>query len=115
MTTTSPAPRTATKIHVLAVVALVLAAVNLRPAVTSLGPVLEEVRASLGMSAAVAGLLTSVPSVCFAVVGFTAPLIARRWGTGGAIALGTGALVLGLAVRPFAGGTGSFIALTALA
>ncbi|MET1008244.1 MAG: MFS transporter [Propionibacteriaceae bacterium] len=106
---------TTAKIRPLAVVGLVLVAINLRPAVTSLGPVLEEVRASLGMSAAVAGLLTSVPAVCFAVVGSTAPLLARRWGTGGVIALGTTALALGLAVRPFAAGTASFIALTALA
>ena len=115
MATTSTAPRTRVPIRPLAVVALVLVAINLRPAVTSLGPVLEEVRASLGMSAAVAGLLTSVPAVCFALIGATASVLARRWGTGGVIALGTGALVLGLAVRPFAGGTGSFIALTALA
>ena len=115
MTTTSAEPHTGVKIRPLAVVGLVLIAINLRPAVTSLGPVLEEVRASLGMSAAVAGLLTSVPAVCFAVVGSTAPLLARRWGTGGVIALGTTALAFGLAVRPFAGGTGSFLALTALA
>ena len=62
----------------LAVTALVLTAINLRPAVTSLGPVLEEVRESLGMSALVAGLLTSVPAVCFALVGSTAPFLARR-------------------------------------
>jgi len=99
----------------LALTALVIAAINLRPAVTSLGPVLEEVRQSLGMSASVAGLLTSVPAVCFALVGSTAPLLARRWGTGGAVAVGASALVLGLAVRPLAGGTALFIALTALA
>lgn len=115
MTSTSTEPRTGVKIRPLAVVGLVLVAVNLRPAVTSVGPVLEEVRAGLGMSAAVAGLLTSVPAVCFALVGSTAPLLARRWGTGGVIALGTTALALGLAVRPYAGGTGSFIASTALA
>jgi MFS transporter, CP family, cyanate transporter len=112
MTSTSTAPRVRS---VLAVTGLVLAAINLRPAITSLGPVLEEVRAGLGMSAAVAGLLTSVPAVCFALVGFTAPRLARRWGTGGVIAFGVGALTLGLAVRPFAGGTPAFIALTALA
>jgi CP family cyanate transporter-like MFS transporter len=115
MTSTSTEPRTGVQIRPLAVVGLVLVAINLRPAVTSLGPVLEEVRVSLGMSAAVAGLLTSVPAVCFALVGSTAPLLARRWGTGGVIALGTTALALGLAVRPLAGGTGSFLALTALA
>ncbi|WP_232234553.1 MFS transporter [Actinoplanes sp. N902-109] len=99
----------------LAVTGLLLIAINLRPAVTSLGPVLEEVRASLGMSAAMAGLLTSVPTVCFALMGSMAPLLARRWGTGGSIGLGAAALTLGLAVRPFAGGTPLFLALTALA
>jgi CP family cyanate transporter-like MFS transporter len=53
--------------------------------------------------------------VCFALVGSTAPLLARRWGTGAVITLGLGALTLGLAVRPFAAGTASFIAWTALA
>lgn len=108
-------PRTASTTRWLAVAGLVLAAINLRPAVTSVGPVLEEIRADLGMSAAVAGLLTSMPAVCFALVGSTAPLLARRWGTGAVIALGTTALTLGLTVRPFAGGAASFIALTALA
>ncbi len=111
MTTTSV--RTGTR--VLAVTGLVLAAINLRPAVTSLGPVLEEVRESLGMSASVAGVLASVPSICFALVGSAAPLVARRWGTTGAVAVGLGALTLGLAVRPLAGGTPLFLALTALA
>ncbi|UQU64569.1 MFS transporter [Couchioplanes caeruleus] len=115
MTSTDRADTRRRATPVLAVTALVLAAINLRPAVTSLGPVLEEVRASLGMSAAVAGLLTSVPAVCFALIGSTAPMLARRWGTGGAVAVGAVALVLGLAVRPFAGGTALFIALTALA
>src|SRR5690349_24082224 len=98
MTNTSTPPRTAAKIRPLAVVGLVLVAINLRPAVTSLGPVLEEVRAGLGMSAAVAGLLTSLPAVCFAVVGSTASVLARRWCTVGVIALGTTSLAVALAV-----------------
>jgi CP family cyanate transporter-like MFS transporter len=106
---------TTRRIRILAVVGLVLTAINLRPAVTSLGPVLAEVRTALGMSAAVAGLLTSVPAVCFALIGATAPRLARRWGTGAVIAFGTTALAAGLAVRPYAGGTASFIALTAIA
>ncbi|MFI5494408.1 CynX/NimT family MFS transporter [Actinoplanes sp. NPDC051859] len=99
----------------LLIAALVLMALNLRPAVASLSPVLAEVRDSLGMSATVAGLLTSVPALCFAIVGATAPFLARRWGPAGAIAVGATALALGLAVRPWAGGTPLFLALTALA
>lgn len=45
----------------LLILGIVLAAVNLRPAITSLGALLEEVRDGLGMSGSIAGLLTSVP------------------------------------------------------
>jgi CP family cyanate transporter-like MFS transporter len=99
----------------LVAVALVLAALNLRPAITSLGAVLEEVRHSLGMSGTVAGLLTSVPAACFALFGFTAPRLARRFGSGAVVCAGLVAVTLGLAVRPFAGGTAVFLALSALA
>jgi CP family cyanate transporter-like MFS transporter len=101
--------------HRLATVALLLVAVNLRPAVTSVGPVLEEIRASLGMNATVAGLLTSVPAGCFALVGFLAPRLSARYGPDVVIAAGGVATVAGLAVRPLAGGAAAFIALTAAA
>jgi MFS transporter, CP family, cyanate transporter len=46
--------------------ALLLLAANLRPAVTSVGPVLENVRLSLGLSGAAAGLLATLPLLIFA-------------------------------------------------
>ena len=98
-----------------AMAALLLAAVNLRLAVTSVGPVLEEIRGGLGMSAAVAGLLTSLPVVCFAVFGFAAPRLARRFGTGAVVAAGLTMLALGLAVRPYAPGTTVFVLLSGFA
>lgn len=109
------AARSGRRLRLLAAVALLLAAVNLRPAVTALGPVLEEARAGLGMSATVAGLLTSVPAVCFALIGATAPRLSRRYGPDGVIAAGAAAVAAGLALRPFAGGTLLFLALSALA
>jgi CP family cyanate transporter-like MFS transporter len=99
----------------LAGAAIVLAAVNLRPAVTSVGPVLAEVRADLGMSALVAGLLTSVPVACFALVGLAAPGLARRVGAVVAVAAGTVATALGVALRPFAPGTAAFVGWSVLA
>ncbi|WP_205752046.1 CynX/NimT family MFS transporter [Cryptosporangium phraense] len=98
----------------LAATALILTAVNLRPAVTSLGPVLEEVRGDLGMTATVAGLLTSVPAFCFAVVGVTAPRLARRFGVDAVILAGVVALTAGLALRPLVGGTAEFLILSAV-
>ncbi|WP_329393970.1 MFS transporter [Streptomyces lydicus] len=96
-------------------VGLVLAALNLRPAITSLGALLEEVRDGLGMSGTLAGLLTSVPPLCFAVFGFAAPRLARRWGPGAVVCAGMAAVAVGVAVRPYAGGTGGFLAGSALA
>ncbi|MFH9871444.1 CynX/NimT family MFS transporter [Streptomyces lydicus] len=96
-------------------VGLVLAALNLRPAITSLGALLEEVRDGLGMSGTLAGLLTSVPPLCFAVFGFAAPRLARRWGLGAVVCAGMAAVAVGVAVRPYAGGTGGFLAGSALA
>ncbi|MFK0116232.1 CynX/NimT family MFS transporter [Streptomyces sp. NPDC090994] len=99
----------------LLVLGIVLAAVNLRPAITSLGALLEEVRDGLGMSGSVAGLLTSVPPLCFAVFGVTAPRLARRFGPGAVVCAGMAALTAGLLIRPYAGGTAGFLVATALA
>jgi len=96
-------------------VALLLAAVNLRLAVTSVGPVLDELRDGLGMSSTVAGLLTSVPVVCFAAVGLTAPRLARRFGASRVILAGLVVLAVGLAVRPFAPNTILFLLLSLVA
>ncbi|MDX3529560.1 CynX/NimT family MFS transporter [Streptomyces sp. ID05-39B] len=99
----------------LVVVGIVLAALNLRPAITSLGALLEEVRDGLGMSGSVAGLLTSVPPLCFAVFGVMAPRLARRFGAGAVVCAGMAAIAAGLLIRPYAGGTAGFLAASALA
>lgn len=97
------------------VIGIVLSALNLRPAITSLGALLEEVRDGLGMSGSLAGLLTSVPPLCFAVFGVTAPRLARRFGPGAVVCAGMVAITAGLLIRPYAGGTAGFLAASALA
>ncbi|WP_149180096.1 MFS transporter [Streptomyces sp. TRM49041] len=99
----------------LLVVGLVLAALNLRPAITSLGALLEEVRTGLHMSGGVAGVLTSVPPLCFAVFGLAAPRLARRFGAATVVCAGMAAIAAGMVVRPFADGTAGFLAASALA
>ncbi|MCF2527712.1 CynX/NimT family MFS transporter [Yinghuangia soli] len=95
-------------------VGIVLAALNLRPAITSLGALLEETRDGLGMSGSVAGVLTSVPPLCFAIFGVAAPRLARRFGPAAVVCAGMAAITAGLAVRPFADGTAVFLAASAL-
>ncbi|MEU2056212.1 CynX/NimT family MFS transporter [Streptomyces bungoensis] len=99
----------------LVVAGIVLSALNLRPAITSLGALLEEVRDGLGMSGGVAGLLTSVPPLCFAVFGVTAARLARRFGPAAVVCAGMAAITAGLLIRPYAGGTAGFLVFSALA
>jgi CP family cyanate transporter-like MFS transporter len=80
-------------------IAVVLTALNLRPAITSIGPLLGEMRGSLGASTTWAGVLTTLPGLCFAGAGLAAPLLSRRFGIGAAISLALAIMVGGLVVR----------------
>ncbi len=69
------APPPSRRAQVLVVVGIVTLAASLRPAVTSLGAVLGEVRSDLAIDGWLAGLLTTLPVLCFAGVGaLTHPL-----------------------------------------
>ncbi|MEW2549371.1 MFS transporter [Streptomyces sp. NPDC047002] len=96
-------------------VSMFLAALNLRPAIGSLGALLEEVRDGLHMSGSVAGVLTSVPPLCFAAFGFAAPRLARRFGPGAVVCAGLAAVTAGLLIRPYVASTAPFLLASALA
>jgi CP family cyanate transporter-like MFS transporter len=59
---------------------LILVALNLRPALSSMAPMLSEVSKTLGLSAAQAGLLTTLPVLCLGLFAPLAPVLARRFG-----------------------------------
>jgi CP family cyanate transporter-like MFS transporter len=83
----------------LLVVGVALAAMNLRPAVTSMAAVLGEVRADLGASALWASLLTAVPTLCFGLAAVAAPAVGRRFGMARAVGLSMAVLTFGLLLR----------------
>ncbi|HTH17458.1 MAG TPA: MFS transporter [Magnetospirillum sp.] len=83
-------------------VAMLVVACNLRPPLTSVGPVLNEIRASLPALGGVVGLLTMLPVLCMGLAGPLAPGLARRWGAERIVLAGMGVLVAGLALRTLA-------------
>jgi CP family cyanate transporter-like MFS transporter len=93
----SPAERGARAVLVL--VALLALAFNLRPAAASVGPLIQEVEQGLGLTAASAGLLTSLPVLAFAAFGGLAPWLAARLGVHRLTALALVATVAGLGWR----------------
>ena len=72
--------RTSRRPQLLTAAAIVVLALNLRPAAVSIAPVLADIRAGLGMSSTTAGVLTTLPVLCFAGFGLAAPWCARRVG-----------------------------------
>jgi len=96
---------TARAVHrpILLGLAIGFVALNLRPALASVGPVLSDLRADLGLSGAAAAVLTALPVVCLGVLAATAPALARRWGMERVIAMVLGGVIAGLLVRVVAG------------
>ncbi|HVO04704.1 MAG TPA: MFS transporter [Candidatus Cybelea sp.] len=66
-------------------IGLGLVALNLRPAVTSVGPLLAEIAQSLGFDRTDSGILTTLPVLCFGIVAPLAPALGRRYGGENAI------------------------------
>src|SRR5262245_62636014 len=79
-------------------IALLLIAANLRPSLTSVGPVLRMIQEELSLSATAAGLLSSLPLLAFAGC---APLarLARQHGPERILLAGLLALIAGILLR----------------
>ncbi|MEG5267224.1 CynX/NimT family MFS transporter [Pseudomonas sp. JDS28PS106] len=88
---------------------LVLVALNLRPALSSIAPLLNQVSESLDMSAAQAGLLTTLPVLCLGLFAPLAPILARRFGSERVVLAILLTLAAGLALRSSFGEPGLFV------
>ena len=87
---------------------LVLVALNLRPALSSMAPLLNDVSDSLGLSAARAGLLTTLPVLCLGLFAPLAPVLARRFGAERVVLGILLTLAAGIILRSSLGAVGLF-------
>ncbi|MFI7247741.1 MFS transporter [Micromonospora chalcea] len=110
----TPAPR-AVRGGLLVLTGMLLVALNLRAAVTSLGALLDEVRIGLGLSGAMAGLVTTLPTIAFAGLGALTPWLVRRWAAPRVLVLAMLALTVGQVLRALTGSAAVFVATSALA
>jgi cyanate permease len=86
------------RINFLAVVSLFLLALNLRPAITAVGPLVGSIQDTTGLSAAALGFLSSLPLLAFSAF---APLakFGRRFGIERTVAIAMLMLAVGIVVR----------------
>jgi CP family cyanate transporter-like MFS transporter len=81
------------------VAGVVLVAVNLRPAIAGVGPVVADIRADTGLPNFALGLLTTLPLLAFGVVSVMTPLVTRRVGMEWSVALALALIFAGTLVR----------------
>ena len=79
--------------------AIVLVALNLRAAITSVPPLVVTIQTDLGISGATAGALTALPVLCMGVFAPLAARLAHRIGREAAVAVALVVLTAGLLVR----------------
>ncbi|MGY1488069.1 CynX/NimT family MFS transporter [Methylobacillus pratensis] len=99
MTNTAPGSPQRRPHAALLVVAIILIGINLRPAFSSVSPLLAEISLSLGLSGSAAGMLTTLP---VAFLGLCAPFaawLAKRYGAEKLVIPLLLALAAGLALR----------------
>jgi len=96
-------------------VAIVLTALNLRTAVASVGPVLQELEAGLGISSGLAGLITTMPVICFSIIGFAGPTLSARYRDSHVLSAALVTMSVGLVVRAAAPTFALFLLGTVLA
>lgn len=92
----------------LLVLALILVALNLRPALSSLAPVLAVVQQGTGISASAAGLLTTLPVLCLGLFAPLAPRLSLRFGAERTVLVVLLLLAAGVGLRGSLGAFGLF-------
>lgn len=92
----------------LALLAIVLVALNLRTAVAALSPIFDEISADIPLGSVGIGLLGMLPPICFAAVGLFAPALHRRFGLERVVIGALMAILIGQLAR---GASGSYLLL----
>ncbi|MGM8213699.1 CynX/NimT family MFS transporter [Virgibacillus sp. W0430] len=85
--------------HILLFIGVVLIGFNLRPAITSVGPLMGMIRDDIGFSNWSVGLLTSLPLIAFAVISPVVPKLANRFSNEIALIIGLCFLFIGIGIR----------------
>lgn len=89
-------------------------AINLRPALSSIGPLVDAIKQSLQLSETLLGLLTTLPLLAFGVISTITPLFTKRFGIGKTLMGALILLSLGIFIRSTAGVFGLYLGTTLL-
>lgn len=87
----------------LLILGIILISINLRTSIASVGPLIPFIREDLGISNGLAGFLTTLSLITFAIFSLFAPSLGKKLGHGKAIFLGIALLSVGVVIRILGG------------
>ena len=93
----------------IALIGILLVALNLRLAVTAISPIIDVINKDIALTSVGIGVIGMLPPIVFALSGFTAPAVAHRLGLERSMVLAIALMVIGHLARAFAG---SYLLLT---
>lgn len=93
----------------LLLIGVLFVAINLRPALSSIGPLVDLIRQDIGLSDTLLGLLTTLPLIAFGIVSTITPLFTKRFGIGNTLLAALILLTLGIIIRSIAGVFGLYL------
>lgn len=95
--------------------ALLLTGLSMRTAVTSVGAVLDDLQHGLHTTSGVAGVITTLPVICFAVIGALSPRLAHRFGAHQLLVAALVLMTVGMLARALTSSVIPFALLSVLA
>lgn len=96
------APPSRSSAQTFAIVVIVLVAINLRPGIVSIGPILPLIRSEFGLSNTAAALLTAIPDLLMGLLALPTPWLARRFGRNAVVLTALIVLCASIIARAFA-------------
>lgn len=96
-------------------VAILLFALSLRTAVTSLSPLMERISADVGFSDAMIGVFGMMPTIMFGLAGIASPSLGRRFGLERVTLAAAVATAIGIGARPLFSDTTGLLLMSAVA
>ncbi|WP_297336165.1 MFS transporter [Algoriphagus sp.] len=93
----------ARKTQILLILGIIFISINLRTSIASVGPLIPFIREDLGISNGLAGFLTTLSLITFAIFSLFAPGIGKYLGLGRAIFLGILIVLFGVIIRVLGG------------
>lgn len=95
--------------RILLLVGILFVAINLRPALSSIGPLIDMIRQDIGLSETLLGLLTTLPLIAFGIVSTITPLFTKRFGIGNTLVGALSLLAIGILIRSMGGIFGLYL------